>query len=129
MSVTNDERPAGAGRSVQSRWRRLERRDVDGLGALVPGLGVEADARALGEGLEALGVDAGVVDEEVLARIVRRDEAEALVVVEPLDGSGCHVFPSRDIGAAIAEGAEGQRRGTLAQRCVGAIPRHLTRAV
>src|SRR3954451_19723071 len=92
MSVTNDERPAGAGRSVQSRWRRLERRDVDGLGALVPGLGVEADARALGERLEALGVDAGVVDEQVLAGIVRRDEAEALVVVEPLDGSGGHVW-------------------------------------
>src|SRR3954451_6204858 len=70
--------------------RRLERGDVDGLRALVAGLGVEAHAGALGEGLEALRVDARVVDEEVLARVVRRDEAEALVVVEPLDGSGGH---------------------------------------
>src|SRR3954463_11018619 len=70
--------------------RRLERADVDGLGALVAGLGVEAHAGAFGEGLEALRVDARVVDEEVLARVVRRDEAEALVVVEPLDGSGGH---------------------------------------
>src|SRR5690242_12976550 len=40
--------------------RRLQGRDVDGLGALVAALGVEADAGALGEGLEALRVDAGV---------------------------------------------------------------------
>src|SRR3954465_3444597 len=93
MSVTNDGRPAGGGRSVQSRWRRLERRDVDGLGALVPGLGVEGDLRALGERLEAAAVDAGVVDEEILAALVRRDEAEALVVVEPLHGSGRHGDP------------------------------------
>src|SRR4051794_23746276 len=32
------------------------------------------------------------MDEEVLAALVRGDEAEALVVVEPLDGSGCHAF-------------------------------------
>src|SRR5215210_5477047 len=70
--------------------RRLQLRDVDGLGALVPGLGVIGDLRALGQRLESVCVDAGVVDEEVLAPLVRRDEAEALVVVEPLDGSGCH---------------------------------------
>src|SRR3954447_4624336 len=68
----------------------LERGDVDGLGALVPGLGVEGDLRALRQRLEAVGVDAGVMDEEVLAALVGRDEAEALVVVEPLDGSGSH---------------------------------------
>src|SRR5688572_27450507 len=33
------------------------------------------------------------MDEEVLAALVRRDEAEALVVVEPLHGSGCHLIP------------------------------------
>ena len=31
-----------------------------------------------------------MVHEQVLARVVRRDEAEALVVAEPLDGSGGH---------------------------------------
>src|SRR5262249_48942076 len=79
--------PCHASRVVR---RRLQRADVDGLGALVAGLGVEAHAGALGEGAEPLRVDARVVDEEVLAGVVRRDEAEALVVVEPLDGSGGH---------------------------------------
>src|SRR4051794_19791774 len=82
-------RPAGAGRAGRSR-RDLQRGDVDGLRALVAGLGLVAHARALGQGPEALPADARVVDEEVLAGLVRRDEAEALVVVEPLDGSGGH---------------------------------------
>src|SRR3954462_13247146 len=70
----------------------LQRGDVDGLRALVAGLGVVGHLRALSQRLEAAGVDAGVVDEEVLAALVRGDEAEALVVVEPLHGSGSHDF-------------------------------------
>src|SRR5690242_15553602 len=65
----------------------LQRRYVDRLRSLVAGLGVEGDTRALVEGLEAARVDPRVVDEEVLALVVRRDEAEALVGVEPLHGS------------------------------------------
>src|SRR4029079_13981287 len=72
----------------------LQRGDVHGLRSLVAALGVVGDLRALRERLEAVGVDAGVVDEEVLATVVRRDEAEALVVVEPLHGSGRHVISS-----------------------------------
>src|SRR3954452_23315481 len=87
---------AGGGDAIAAAGGRpLERGHVDGLGPLVAGLGVIGDLRALGQRLEAAGVDAGVVDEEVLATVVRRDEAEALVVVEPLDGSGCHVIPPR----------------------------------
>src|SRR3954465_11518856 len=123
-SPPNGRRPAGAGRPVCSgAGERLQRDDVDGLGALVPGLGVVADARALGEGLEALGVDARVVDEQVLARVIRRDEAEALVVVEPLDGSGGHVWgPSWAVGAAIAEGAQKAATGNAGTACVGVVP-------
>src|SRR3954465_14230413 len=123
-SPPNGRRPAGAGRPVCSgAGERLQRGDVDGLGALVPGLGVVADARALGEGLEALGVDARVVDEQVLARVIRRDEAEALVVVEPLDGSGGHVWgPSWAVGAAIAEGAQKAATGNAGTACVGVVP-------
>src|SRR4051794_11681962 len=73
-----------------ARVWRLQRRDVGGLRPLVAGLGVIGDLRALGERLEAAGVDGAVVDEEVLATVVGRDEAEALVVVEPLHGSGRH---------------------------------------
>src|SRR3954454_9256728 len=123
-SPLNDRRPAEAGRPACSgAGERLQRGDVDGLGPLVPGLGVVADARALGEGLEALGVDARVVDEEVLARVIRRDEAEALVVVEPLDGSGGHVWgPSWDIGAAITEGAQKATTRNAGTACVGVVP-------
>src|SRR3954471_4931201 len=83
----------------------LERGDVDGLGALVAGVGVVGHLRALRQRLEAVRVDAGVVDEEVLAPLVRRDEAEALVVVEPLHGSGSHDFPPRLVCTANAEDA------------------------
>src|SRR5436190_2926845 len=79
----------------------LDERDVDGLRALVAVLGVVGDPRALGEGAEAVGVDARVVDEEVLAALVRCDEAEALLVAEPLHGSGSHMscIPPRDLRA------------------------------
>src|SRR5215213_9073842 len=69
----------------------LERRDVDGLRALVAGLGVVLHLCALCERLEAVTGDAGVMDEEVLPGLVRRNKAEALVVVEPLHSSGGHV--------------------------------------
>src|SRR3954453_24030769 len=106
---------------------RLERGDVDGLRPLVAGLGVIGDLRALGQRLEAVRVDAGVVDEQVLATLVRRDEAQALVAVEPLDGSGCHVIPprlcalrTRRLPKATTAGAE-----TLCRRALRARPEHL----
>src|SRR5436190_23145851 len=71
----------------------LERLDVRRLGTLGPGLGLVADLRALGERLEAVAGDATVMHEQVLALIVRCDEPEALLVAEPLHGSGCHLFP------------------------------------
>src|SRR3954453_10197670 len=71
--------------------RGLDRRYVDCLRALVARLGVELDLCALGERLEAVAGNPGVVDEQVLAAFIGSDEAEALVVVEPLNGSGCHV--------------------------------------
>src|SRR5215211_6661030 len=71
---------------------RLARDDVDGLGALVPGLGVIADACALGQRLVAVTADAAVMDEEVLAGLVGRDEPEPLVIAEPLHCSCSHVM-------------------------------------
>jgi hypothetical protein len=53
---------------------------------------VELDLLVLGERLEAGAGDAGVVHEHVAVTAVLRDEAEALGLVEPLDGSGCHSF-------------------------------------
>src|SRR5215207_219201 len=80
-----------AGRSALRGSRvGLEGLDVRRVRALGAVLGVVGDLRALGQRLEAAALDGGVVDEEVLALIVRGDEAEALLVAEPLNGSGCH---------------------------------------
>src|SRR3954466_3537182 len=65
-------------------------------GALGTHLGLVADLRTLGERLEAAAGDARVVDEQVLALVVGGDESEALLVAEPLDGSGCHM-PSWEV--------------------------------
>src|SRR5690606_7803398 len=52
---------------------------------------VELDSGAFGQALEAIGLNRAVVDEAVLATVLRADEAEALLVVEPLDSSsGTH---------------------------------------
>src|SRR4029079_6298662 len=53
---------------------------------------------ALGERTEALALDRLVMDEEVRAGLIGGDEAEALLIAEPLHGSCCHVaFPPRDV--------------------------------
>src|SRR4051794_38819460 len=113
-----------------SRSDRLDRLDANGLGALGPGLAVERHLRALGEGRVAVADDAGVMDEQVLASLIGSDEAEALLVREPLDGSGCHgVFlhgywcdvTRRMLRAATANGA------LVSPGCV-ARPEHRTLA-
>src|SRR3954465_13901568 len=76
--------------TARSTRLRLDDGDVRGVRALGARLGVVGDLGALGEGLEARAVDAGVVDEQFLAAVLRRDEAEALLVAEPLHGSGGH---------------------------------------
>src|SRR6266699_3940167 len=54
---------------------------------------VELDPLALGERLEPLCLDRGVVHEAVLLAVLGRDETKALRVVEPLHDSGdaCHL--------------------------------------
>src|SRR5205085_4411365 len=74
----------------------LERRpsdlgDVDRLRPLVSRLLVVGDLRVLLKRLEAASVDSSVMDEEVTVALVGRDEAVALLVVEPLHGSGRHL--------------------------------------
>src|SRR4051794_12119127 len=81
-------------RALITRWRSRgsDGPDVDRLRTLVAGLGLVLHARALGERAVAIGFDAAVVDEEVLAAFIGSDEAEALLVAEPLNGALCHVF-------------------------------------
>src|SRR5690349_7872346 len=66
--------------------------DVLGLRTLGASGEVVLDLLVLIERLVAAGLDSGEVDEDVLAAAILRDEAEALVSVEPLDGSLCHVL-------------------------------------
>src|SRR5207237_5036000 len=73
----------------------LDGRDLDCLRALVAGFLLVAHLRALGQRAKAVAGDAAVVDEKVPAALVRRDEAVALVVAEPLDRASCHAFPPR----------------------------------
>src|SRR3954469_21296906 len=96
-----------AGRAYCDRERWLERLHVRRIRALGPGLGVVADLRALRERLEAAPGDGAVVHEQVLALIVGRDEPEALLVAEPLHGSGCHLFPP---GGRVLRNAGGARQ-------------------
>src|SRR6185503_1330451 len=92
-------------RSAKNEARRSGPRQVSGDpslrrlldarrgGALGPFLGLVAHLRTLGQGLEALAEDRGVVDEDVLRAVIGCDEPVALVVAEPLDSSGRHTLP------------------------------------
>src|SRR6185436_2117705 len=67
--------------------------NVHRLRTLVAVLLLVLDLGVLGERLEPLTIDSRVVDEQVTVSVVRSDEAVALLVVEPLDGSGRHELP------------------------------------
>src|SRR5262249_21760846 len=84
---------------------RLDLADVHRLGPLVAGFLLVGDARALGQRAVAVGIDARVMDEEVAAALVGRDEAEALVVAEPLHGAGRHFSLSSDDSVLRSEEA------------------------
>src|SRR6516164_3378413 len=73
-----------------SRDAWLDRLDVLRLQALRSAAHFERHLLSLGEGAKPLGLDGGVVDEDVLASAVLGDEAKALRIVEPLHGTGCH---------------------------------------
>src|SRR3954470_23165876 len=87
--------------------RRSDDPNVHCLRALVTGLRLVLHARALGERAVAIGFDAGVVDEEVLAALIGRDEAKALLVTEPLDGTCCHVFLHGRSSCCVCRGSYG----------------------
>src|SRR3954469_16764671 len=72
--------------------------DVRGLRALGALRHDELDARVLDEGLEAVALDFAEVREQVLAAVVRGDEAVALALVEPLHGAGLGRLHSMSFG-------------------------------
>src|SRR3954451_24799636 len=83
-------RSGGGARVGEPRRTESDLGYVDRLRALVTALLFIGDLRVLLEALETRSVDAGVVDEEVSITFIRSDKAVSLLVVEPLDGTGCH---------------------------------------
>src|SRR3954471_3079834 len=82
----------------------LERGDLRGSGALGARLGDVGNLRALGEGLEPVAGDGAVVDEQILGAVIGDDEAEPLVVAEPLHCAGAHYRSlHRNVCCAFAE--------------------------
>src|SRR5262249_18782940 len=75
----------------------LERLDVRRRRALLALRHVEGDLLAFLQPLIAGALDGAVMGEQLLAPAVRRDEAEALGVVEPLHGACSHVIPSLEL--------------------------------
>src|SRR6266480_3416189 len=90
--------------------------DVGCPSSLVAVLGVVGDLCAVVQRAIALADDCAVMDEQVLGLVIGRDEAKALVVAEPLDGSGSHCVSSCVDSAASAEIAR-QKLRPLALRC------------
>src|SRR5437667_12819267 len=104
-----------AGRTAQglcARQRLGRDDDADGacLRSLRTLLNFVLHFRPFGEALVPLAADRAVMDEDVLASIVLRDEAVALVVAEPLHGSGCHIYTSLDRLTNVQPKAQSQNR-------------------
>src|SRR2546423_5490938 len=94
--------PLGSGGEMAvPGWRTARARYSDwpnrlGLRALGPLDDVELDPLVLPQFAEAARVDGRVMHEDVRAASVLGNEAESLVGVEPLDGTGGHESPSVD---------------------------------
>src|SRR2546425_109385 len=110
-----------AGRTAQglcARQRLGRDDDADGacLRSLRTLLNFVLHFRPFGEALVPLATDRAVVDEDVLATVVLRDEAVALVVAEPLHGSGCHIYPPLDCVTNVQRKAQAET-GTRSNSC------------
>src|SRR5215207_212128 len=71
--------------------KALDDPDVGGLRSLRAFAQLIFDLRALGEGAEPVAGDGREMDERVLPSVIRRDEAEALFVAEPLHDTRRHL--------------------------------------
>ena len=69
--------------------------------ALLATAGHVADLLAFGQGLEAVAGDFGEVSEQIVTACVRSDEAKALSVVEPFNGTGLHIIFLKDKNYAL----------------------------
>jgi hypothetical protein len=84
-------KPAQADLRDKSHHHQLQRGNVRSLQTLRALLGFEANLLVFGERLEAVATNFRKVGEEIVAACVRRNEAEALAVIEPLNDTGIHI--------------------------------------
>ena len=86
---------SAASRRSLRRWRAASGGlDVRRLLALRALGHFEADLLALLQRLESRHVDCREMGEQVFTAAIRRNESEALCIVEPLDRAGCHIATS-----------------------------------
>jgi hypothetical protein len=83
--------PPKRGFSTRNIAPNLDRTDVRSLQTLRARLHFEFNLLVFLQRLEAFDADFREVREQIVAAAFRGDEAEALCVIEPLDGTGCHV--------------------------------------
>src|SRR5882672_7064143 len=91
------------------------RLDVRGGRAFLSLRHVEGDLLAVLERLVARALDRAVVREQILAAVIRRDEAEALRVVEPLHGACWHINQS----SVMCEANRASLAGTMFKGSTG----------
>lgn len=84
--------------ATPASFNASKRLDVGCLLALWALFHLEADLLAFLERLKTASPNFGEMREEVVAAVVRRDEAEALCVVKPLHSTGCHFVGCSKIG-------------------------------
>src|SRR3954469_22370807 len=92
--------------STLSSFAKLNDPDVRGLWALRALAELEIDLRTFGQRPEAIPRDPGEMDERVLASVIGRDEAETLLVAEPLHDTSSHLTALL-LDPACARGAAG----------------------
>ena len=90
-------KPAEAGFFVRiayyrNRQERLGSLDVGSLLALRTLGHVEGHTLSFFQGLETVHVDRGEMREQIFTTVIRSDEAKTFSVVEPLDGTSCHMY-------------------------------------
>ena len=66
--------------------------DVGSLLALRTLGHVEGHTLSFFQGLETVHVDRGEMREQIFTTVIRSDEAKTFSVVEPLDGTSCHMY-------------------------------------
>src|ERR1700755_3163129 len=110
-SLPSVKHPGGARTARRRNTHALDQVDVRRLPAPFSLLSLVLDLRAFVERAIARPLDRAEVDEQILAAFVGRDEPIALVSVEPLDSSGCHI--SFHLLANSLNGQERCKTGTI----------------